>query len=219
MKGCFSVTGLPDGIPFRKPSSYGIDQVNAIMKCQESIVFHIEPRDDSLSTSNDDRVLEKVLRKILDDELVVEVASGERLIEESDLETQEVDLNESEFNLLMQNKARYFSDDAWISLRGNHASCNNHIGYILSTYTLSDDDAYWLFYHPCKISDIKELDGKEKISGYRLNKTNEKLKFKLLVSKKKVSVNAMSIVCNDPQEDAVLVAIRIRVGRYFLCKA
>ena len=167
------------------------------MKCQESIVFHIEPRDDSLSSRNDDRVLGKVSRKILDDELVVEVVSGKRLIEESDLETQDVDLNESEFNLLVQNKARFFSDDAWISLRGNHASCNNHIGYSLSTYTLSDDDAYWLFYYPDKISDIKELDDNEKNSGYWLKKTNKKLKFKLLVSKKKVSVNAMSIVCND----------------------
>lgn len=87
-------------------------------------------------------VLEKVLRKILVDELVVEVVSGERLIEECDLETQDIDLNESEFNLLAQINARYFSDDAWISLRGNHASCYNHKGYILSTYTLSDDDAY-----------------------------------------------------------------------------
>ena len=157
------------------------------MKCQESIVFHIEPRDDSSSTSNDDGVLEEVFRKIFDDELVIEVPSGERMIKESDLKTQDIDFNESEFDLLAQNKAKYFSNDAWISLRGNHASCNNLIGYVLSTYTLSDDDAYWLFYYPGKISDIKELDDNEKISGYWLNKKNEKLKFKLLVSKKKLS--------------------------------
>lgn len=86
LKGGFTVSGLPDGIPFKKPSSYGKDQVDAIMKFQDNIKFHVEPRGDSFSNSRDDGVLQGVLRKIIEENLVIEVISGRRSIKESDLE-------------------------------------------------------------------------------------------------------------------------------------
>jgi hypothetical protein len=35
----FEVKGLPDGIPFKKPSNYGARQMRKIMECQDDIVF------------------------------------------------------------------------------------------------------------------------------------------------------------------------------------
>ena len=113
---------------------------------------------------------------------------------------QDLDLSEIEFNLLSRNKAKYFSDDAWISLKTNHESCYNHEGYILPTYTLSAGE-YWLFYYPGKLSEVKQLCDDQKIWGYWLNKRNENL-YELVLGKKKVSVNGISIIClNDTQKN------------------
>ncbi|XP_028417242.1 general transcription factor II-I repeat domain-containing protein 1-like [Dendronephthya gigantea] len=44
LNGRFSVTGLPDGVEFSKPNNYGEDKIKKIMRCQESIAFHIEEK-------------------------------------------------------------------------------------------------------------------------------------------------------------------------------
>ena len=119
------MTGLPDGIVFKKPLNYGSSQINKIMKHQEDISFHLTPISsvtssnedtDAPSSSKDDTsvdVYTKVLSKVVDENLVNEILAGKLLIEEKELEVIDLQLNKQEFQFLTKKCSKFFTNDAW----------------------------------------------------------------------------------------------------------
>ena len=198
IKGGFTVTGLPKDIQVKKPSSYGVDQIKAIMAHQENIVFCLTPKDNScnaqVTNSNSIVISEdarKALCKVVDEDRVDEVVAGKAILEESDVEVTDIQLSEYEFQLLTSECKKHFTEDAWKSLNGNFESCRDHEGYVLPVYTESKDP-YWLFYYPAKNSELQNLEPGTKISGYWLN-LMEQFKYELLYSKNRMSIDAVSI--------------------------
>lgn len=208
IKGGFTVTGLPNDIQLKKPSSYGVDQIKGIMANQENIVFHLTPKDDSCNADSCNAEItnsivlsedaRKALCKVVDEDRVNEVVAGKALLEESDVDVTDIQLNDTEFTLLTLECKKLFTEDAWKSLNGNFESCRDHEGYVLPVYTESEDP-YWLFYYPGKNSELQNLEPGRKICGYWLDQM-EKCKYELLYSKNKMSIHAVSIISNSAEE-------------------
>ena len=89
-------------------------------------------------------------------------------------------------------------------MKANYESCCKHKGYILPVYTESED-GYWLFYHPGTISDLQNLEPDTKIWGYWLNVTEDTFNYELLLTKKKLSIDAISIIM---QENETILFLR-----------
>jgi hypothetical protein len=215
IKGGFTVTGLPKDIQVKKPSSYGVDQIKAIMAHQENIVFCLTPKDNSCNAQVTNSIVisedaRKALCKVVDEDRVDEVVAGKAILEESDVEVTDIQLSEYEFQLLTSECKKYFTEDAWKSLNGNFESCRDHEGYVLPVYTESKDP-YWLFYFPGKNSELQNLEPGTKISGYWLN-LMEQFKYELLYSKNRMSIDAVSIISNSGEENNLFLrqAIALR---------
>ena len=85
IKGGFTVTGLPKDIQLKKPSSYGVDQIKAIMAHQGNIVFHLTPKDNSCNSqvANSIEISEDArmaLCKVVDEDRVDEVVAGRAIL-------------------------------------------------------------------------------------------------------------------------------------------
>ena len=214
-KGNFTVTGLPDGIFVKKPLNYGSSQINKIMKHQEDISFHLTPNSsvsssnedtDAPSSSKDDTSLDvytKVLSKVVDENLVNEILAGKLLIEEKELEVIDLQLNKQEFQFLTEKCSKFFTKDAWKSLKANFECACEHEGYILPVYTESKEP-YWLFYYPGKISDLDGVQEETKIWGYWLDQTKEKLIYELILSAKTMSIDAINVIGEKTHEPLFL---------------
>lgn len=213
-KGGFEVIGLPEGIAFKKPGQYGLKQVRQIMEQAENIKFVIT---DHGQATNDHalewRLNEKeretyiaVLKKIVDDEKVASCILKNELIEESDLEVTNLDLSKIEFNMLTMKLSHLFHTDAQTTLIANYESSKVHNGFILPTYTETDEpETYWLFYHPGSAEAIEDLTVEEKIWGYWLDKTNGALTYHLM--KNKTFIVGLNLICYQEKE---LCSIRLK---------
>ncbi|XP_028397528.1 general transcription factor II-I repeat domain-containing protein 1-like [Dendronephthya gigantea] len=81
-KGGFEVTGLPDGVEFKKPTSYGANTIQAIMKNSENIKFFIvenqaSDREETLQLTSKHS---QALTKIVDSDKIGRILSGETSI-------------------------------------------------------------------------------------------------------------------------------------------
>ena len=210
-KGNFTVTGLPNGIAFKKPLNYGSNQLDQIMKHQEDITFHLKPSvnnsdEDASSSIQEDISLDiynKVLSKVVDETMVNEILAGKRLIEEKEVEVTDLQLNEQEFQFLTEKCLKYFTEDGWKSLKANYECACDHEGYILPVYTESKD-LYWLFYFPGNISSLQGMQKETKIWGYWLDQTKEKLIYELILSTKTMSIDAINVIGGKTDEPLFL---------------
>lgn len=208
-KGGFKVTGLPDGLTVRKPSTYGPKQINEIMKAAENITFHLLENKSPLvhsEVSNEYANHESVLSKVIGKEKIAACLTKHQLIVEDDLEVVSLDLLASEFNILTTELSHCFEKDAMTSLVSNYKSTMTHRGYILPAYTDSDEP-YWLFFHAGKSVEIEGLQPEDTIWGYWLDKIPQKLQYKLLVPNKKTSIVALNLICHQNKE---LGSLRLR---------
>lgn len=208
--GNFTVTGLPEGIPFKKPLNYGTNQLNQIMNHQDDICFHLTPNA-NVNNSNEDAPpngdkddssssdVYKVLSKVVDEDLVNDILAGKCLIEETELEVTDLQLNEREFQFLAEKCLKYFTEEGWQSMKANYESACEHKGYILPVYTESKDP-YWLFYYPDKISNLQNMEPETKVWGYWLNKTKKHLTYELILCKNTMSIDAVNIIGKASQE-------------------
>ncbi|XP_028403475.1 uncharacterized protein LOC114526156 isoform X2 [Dendronephthya gigantea] len=211
LKKGFTVTGLPNGIEFRKPNNYGEEKVKAIMNAQEGIVFQLEPEpsithsDPAVTEEIDPQQaeLQHILCKVVDQEKALQVVTDQICIEESDMEVTDLALTDMEYNLLTTNYRNCFTEDALTALAANYKSFSNHKGYILPVYT-DTEDAYWLFYFPDKMSDLLNQHSQQQIWGYWLNATEDKLTFKLIMSKNKVSIDTLNIITKENNSSSFL---------------
>jgi hypothetical protein len=197
IKGGFTA-GLPKDIQVKKPNSYGVDQIKAIMAHQENIVFCLSPKDNSCGAQVTNSIVisedaRKALCKVVDEDRV------KAILEESDVEVTDIQLSEYKFQLLTSECKKHFTEDAWKSLNGNFESCRGHEGYVLPVY-IESKDPYWLFYYPGKNSELQNLEPGTKISGYWLNQM-EQFKSELLYSKNRMSIDAVSIISNSSEEN------------------
>ncbi|XP_028414282.1 uncharacterized protein LOC114537441 [Dendronephthya gigantea] len=195
-KGGFEVTGLPDGVEFKKPTSYGANTIQAIMKNSENIKFFIvenqaSDREETLQLTSKHS---QALTKIVDSDKIGRILSGETSIKKDDLEVADPDLSASDFQVLMTDLHSHFEKDAMSALIANYQSSFRHKGYILPVYT-ETEDPYWLFYHPGTATEIESLSPEDSISGYWLDKATSNLEFKLL--HKKTSIKALNVICFD----------------------
>lgn len=203
-KGGFEVTGLPEGVAFRKPSGYGLKQIRDIMKNAENVKFTLkeeEPEFDSLgqlpSTIKETSYFQ-ILQKIVDMEKITACLSKHELIAEKDLEV-DIDLMESEFNLLTTELSNHFETDAMTALVANYKISKAHRGYVLPVYT-DTEEPYWLFYYPGTSAKIEGLHPEDKISGHWFDKTHQKLQYELLVEKRETFITALNLVCPQNKE-------------------
>lgn len=208
-KGGFKVTGLPDGLTVRKPSTYGPKQINMIMKGAENITFHLLENESPLvHTEVSDKYAnhEMVLSKVIGKEKIAACLTKHQLIVEDDLEVVSLDLLASDFIILTTELSHCFEKDAMTSLVSNYKSTLAHHGYILPVYTDSDEP-YWLFYHPGKSVEIEGIQPEDKVWGYWLDKTPQKLQYKLLVQNKTTSIVALNLIFYHDKE---LGSLRLR---------
>ena len=125
------MTGLPDGIIFRKPSTYGKKQVRKIMENEKAITFHLVEDETSKDLSAcHQNMHKKILRKIIDNDKVDGCLSKDKLIAEEDLEVN-IDLLTSEYKTLMTELADCFEKDALKPLVASYDAAKVHDGYIL----------------------------------------------------------------------------------------
>lgn len=141
----------------------------------------------------------RTLSKVVDKDKIPNFLDGSAFIEESELEVKDLELNDDEFQLLVTRCSQYFTNDAMSSLHANYESCSKHEGYILPVYT-ETEEAYWLFHHPGRKSELLNLQPDTKIWGYWLDATPEKLKYELLVSKEKISIEVISIISTENEQ-------------------
>ncbi|XP_028416465.1 uncharacterized protein LOC114540547 [Dendronephthya gigantea] len=178
-KGGFTVTGLPEGIVFKKPGQYGMKQISHIMKNADNIKFVLNvvptnkiPVCDHV-TETERATYRSVLKKIIDDDSVISSCLLKNiLIKESDLNVIDIDLSKSEFSLVTTKLKELFDADALAALVANYKSGEAHQGYILPVYT-DTDEPYWLFYYPGSADGIELLSTEDKIFGYWLDKTKK----------------------------------------------
>ena len=197
LKGDFEVTGLPDGVSFKKPTAYGSNTIQDIMKNADKIKFKmIEPKQLQLATpivdAGKQATHSRILEKIIDGDKVARVLSGDEQILEQDLEVLNLDLLAREFHVLISDLNRCFEKDAFLALIANYQSGLSHEGYVLPLYTESEE-AFWLFYFPGSSCKIEKLHPEDKIWGYWLDKTSTELEYKLLHDKK-ACINALNVV-------------------------
>lgn len=181
-RGGFEVTGLPDGIAFKKPTGYGLKQIQEIMKNAEKIKFKIIEEKEEYS---------RVLHKIIDEDKIAACLSKHALVTEQDMEVSDLDLLTSEYHILVTDLKDHFEKDAMTSLIANYQCCLTHKGYVLPVYT-DTSEPYWLFYYPGTSSEIEGFIPEDKIRGYWLNKSSD-LEYKVLASK--TSITALNVVC------------------------
>lgn len=206
IKKDFVVSGMPEGVPFKKPSCYGQKQMRKIMEHEQSITFQLTGDQNEHRPVNNAEAL-NALRKVVDEEKVAAVMDGKAVIEESDLEVISIEMDEDEFQLLITDYKAYFAKEALTSLQANYDHLRpNHEGYILPVYTESSEP-YWLFYYPGKKSDIERNEPQTKILGYWLDRTKEKLKYQVLLEK--VSINHKNIIQGD--DKTPFLALRKKV--------
>lgn len=202
LRGGFEVTGLPDGIPFKKPTAYGTKTIQELMKNAEKIQFKIAEKQVGFTSSRQELITAKqtayyrVLGKIIDSDKIPGCLSRDVLITEQDLEVSNLDLLASEFHVLVTDLNDHFEKDAMISLIANYQSGLTHKGYHLPVYT-DTEEPYWLFYHPGSSSEIEKLLPEDRIWGYWLDKTSTKMEYKLLLSNEKACITALNVVCCD----------------------
>ena len=103
----------------------------------------------------------------MDEDRVNEVVVGQALLEESDVEVTDIELNDKEFALLTLECKKLFTENEWKSLSGNPESCRDHEHYVLPVYTESGYQ-YCLFYYPGKNSELQNIEPGIKICGYWL---------------------------------------------------
>lgn len=61
LRGGFEVTGLPDGIPFKKPTAYGTKTIQELMKNAEKIQFKIAEKQVGFTSSRQELFWAKLL--------------------------------------------------------------------------------------------------------------------------------------------------------------
>ena len=202
LQGGFGVTGLPSGIEFKKPNNYGNDKINKIMECREKIAFHLKDNPVDCSENKSSHDLFKVFSKVVDGTQAKQVVAGRSIIEESDLGVTDFVLSEAEYQQLVTKHNHCFTEDAMISLRANYETSCKHEGYILPIYTESVDP-YWLFYFPGNLSDLHQsMQGDQQVWGYWFNTTKDAFTFQLLLSKKKVSIQPISVISSNQDGDS-----------------
>ena len=206
-KGGFEISGLPNGINFKRPSAYGSKQIKEIMKNADNITFNILPLEASApagSDVNDKHMMyERVLSKVVGIEKAAACLSKQEIIVEEELD---LDLRSSEFLTLETELRNCFDEDAFTALKSNYETCRNHCGYILPVYPDSDE-TNWLFFYPGCTENIENLQDHDKVLGYWLDKTSNKLSYKLLLGRRKVNIVGLNLVTNNPNE---LDSLRLR---------
>ncbi|XP_028394832.1 uncharacterized protein LOC114540760 isoform X2 [Dendronephthya gigantea] len=208
-KGGFVVSGLPDEIEFRNPSTYGQKQIQKIMNKADDIAFCLQNpavKVPSQVTVAELAVHKQILVKLVTEETATASLSNQHQILEEDLEVCEFDLTASEFNILTTQLRDYFHEDAITALESNFEAGRGHQGYILPVYTTTSD-AYWLFYHPGTADEIENLQPEDPISGYWLDKTEQELHYKLLVEPQEASIVALNLINDNLSE---LGSLRVR---------
>ena len=198
------MTGLPEGVAFKKPTSYGANTIQAIMHNADTIKFSIVRKQMVLGKPETTDPAEhamhgRVLARIIEEKKIGAILSRDMVISEQDLEVT-VDLLPSEFRTLVTDLNHCFQRDAMISLISNYQSGLSHKGYTLPIYTDAEED-YWLFYFPGSSCDIEKLHSHDEIRGYWLDKSQKtssesELKYKLL-GDKEASIRALNVVCWD----------------------
>jgi len=193
-KGGFSVTGLPEGVPFRKPSGYGTKQLKKIMEAgKDQIKFHLnlQPEKQGVTdisadigqldqpnetdVQNISSVLLQVLSKIVGAEVAENALKDHTfLIEEHHLEIVNFSLTHEDTLLLLGHGRPYFDDDAWVALGDNlkvFLSHDNDKGVVVPCFNESDEP-YWLFYTTDKLSCLSRITPNKRFTGYWLDKTS-----------------------------------------------
>ena len=202
-KGGFEVSGLPNGVNFKRPSAYGSKQIKEIMKSADNITFKILPLEVSAPAGSDINgkhvMYERVLSKVVGKEKAAACLSKQEIIVEEELEVLDVDILSSEFLTLETELKNCFDADAFTALKSNYETCRNHCGYILPVYPDSDE-AYWLFFYPGSAENIENLQVHDKVLGYWLDKTSNELCYKLLLGRRKVYIVGLNLVSNNPDE-------------------
>ena len=199
LHGGFEVTGLPEGVSFKKPTAYGSNTIQAIMKNAEKIKFNIAPKEVGLAPSRGQETLteaakQKLSKKILDNDKIAGCLSREKRIFEQDLQVTNLDLLANEFRLLVTDLSDHFEKDAILSLISNYQSSLTHQGYVLPVYT-DTEEPYWLFYFPGGSCEMESLHSQDKIWGCWLDKTSSNLEYRLLLNRS--SIVALNVVCYD----------------------
>lgn len=191
------MTGLPEGIAFKKPGQYGLRQVQQIMEHANEIQFIITDNgQDPMLNESEKKEYRNILKKIVSDEKVSSCILKNEVIEEQDLEVTDLDLSKREFDLLATKLNHVFKSDALTTLAANYESSRVHQGYILPVYT-DTDEPYWLFYYPGSADAIEALSAEDKIWGYWLDKTNDALTYDMLKNVKTFIIG-LNMIC--PQE-------------------
>jgi hypothetical protein len=197
---------LPEGIVFKKPGQYGLKQVKQIMERANDIRFTLTENSQVdnerrfwQSLNEDDRkVYRSILCKIANDEKVSSCILKNELIMEPDMVTANLDLSKKEFDILMTKLKHVFDKDALTSLTANYEHSKAHNGYILPVYT-DTEDPYWLFYYPGSGDAIEAWSHEDKIWGYWLDKTDEKLTYNLMKNLK-TFVMGVNLICFQEKE-------------------
>ena len=200
------MTGLPEGIAFKKPGQYGLRQVRQIMEHPNDIQILI--KDDGQVTNkhifwqllneNERKVYRSILNKIVDDEKVSSCILKNEVIEEHDLEVTNLDLSKTEFDILSKKLNHVFERDALTTLAANYESSRFHQGYILPVYT-DTDEPFWLFYYPTSADAFEALSAEDKIWGYWLDKRNEALTYDILENVK-TCIIGLNMICSQEKE-------------------
>ena len=199
LHGGLEVTGLPEGVSFKKPMAYGSNTIQAIMKNAEKIKFNITPKDVGLAPSQGQETItqaakQKLFKKILDNKKIAGCLSRENRIFEQDLQVTNLDLLANEFRLLVTDLSDHFEKYAILSLISNYQSSLTHQGYVLPVYT-DTEEPYWLFYFPGGSCEMESLHSQDMIWEYWLDKTSSNLEYRLLLNRS--SIVALNVVCYD----------------------
>ena len=204
------MTGLPEGVVFKKPGQYGMKQISNIMKNADNLKFvlNVSPTDKipvrDRVTETERATYRSVLKKIIDDDSIISSCLLKNiLIKESDLNVTNIDLSKLEFSLVTTKLKELFDADAFTALVANYKSGEAHQGYILPVYT-DTDEPYWLFYYPGSAEGIELLSTEDKISGYWLDKTNEEFYNTYKLLNEETCIVGLNVICDQDKEPGTL---------------
>jgi hypothetical protein len=138
--------GLPDGLTFKKPSSYGARQMRRIAEHQDDIVFVLDnntivadfqEKENVLppKSTGDEIVYKSLLQKICGEEISKRIIGGGPKVKEEEVEVINLQHDQNEQLALHGECASYFEKDAWIAAGHNltHFECVS--GIVLPVYT------------------------------------------------------------------------------------
>ena len=203
LHGGFSVENLPNGLPFRKPFHYGANQLKAIMEKKDEIKFVIHSSQNPAMNTSEDSTLSRtvtpetvaLLAKISDNEMAHRVVESSEKITEEKVEVL-LFVDEQE-RLLLNHCSQFFDDDAWLAVGVNIQHSSQRQGLIISVFTDSDDEDFWLFYSVQTPSKLVKLSNSHKLKGHWLD-VQEKVESKYgLLHNNETSIIFANVIKNE----------------------